>query len=63
MFAANGIACGETVSSANTTTTNTTTRILLVENATSEYFVVMPDLFAIDGSLETAKTKLESTEF
>ena len=63
MFAANGIACGETVSSTNTTTTNTTARILLVENATSEYFVVMPDLFATDGSLETAKTKLESTEF
>lgn len=37
--------------------------MLIVENATSEYFVVMPDLFAIDGSLENTKTKIESDAF
>ena len=65
MYSTNGVACSETgvVSSVNTTTTNTTARILLAENATSEYFVVMPDLFSVDGSLDTVKTTLESTAF
>ena len=66
MYSTNGVACSETgaVSTVNTTTTaNKTARILLVENATSEYFVVMPDLFSSDGSLDTVKTTLESTAF
>ena len=65
MYSTNGVACSETgaVSTVNTTTTNKTARILLAENATSEYFVVMPDLFSVEGSLDTVKTTLESTAF
>ena len=58
----NGVACND-VGSVSTNKTNSTRRLLIVENATSEYFVVMPDLFKRDGSLETAKTTIESDEF
>ena len=53
MFGPNGITCGNE-------------NEIVIENIavnSTEYFVVMPDLFTSEGSLETVKTTLESTEF
>ena len=58
----NGVACND-AGSVSTNKTNSTRRMLIVENATSEYFVVMPDLFLRDGSLDAAKTTIESDSF
>lgn len=65
VWAMDGSSCEEQTAAVATTTTNTTTRRLQTTNGTNqtEYFMVMPNLFRADGSLEGTKNKLEATEF
>ena len=50
----NGVACNDTgivPITFVTNLTNSTTKRIIAENIIYEYFIVMPDLFAKDGSL------------
>lgn len=65
MFGTDGVSCDEveTLSSANTD--SLTLRMLQTKAIvdSTEYYVVMPDLFASYGYLDETKTFLESTAF